>query len=85
MRNTHDWDTAIAFVFGASPEKEVGTDYTEVEISEGFRPFWVSLEDFIAGLEEKDGKMERYSGCFSNRRDLEIARYVLAREQLLKY
>lgn len=47
IRNTHDWDLSISFVFSALPEKDVGTNYTDDEIAVGFRPIWIRLEDFI--------------------------------------
>ena len=78
IRNNHDWDQAISFVFSASPEKEVGTNYMEDEIAEGFKPIWIKLEDFIAEQGKNDGKIESYSGCFSNRRDLEITKFFMA-------
>ena len=74
-RNTHSWGRDISYVFKVLPSKEVGTNYTEDEIDEGFKPIWVRLEDFIAEQESNEGKMESYSRCFSNRRDLLIAKY----------
>ena len=75
IRNTHDWDQDISYVFSAFPDKEVGTNYMDDEIAEGFKPIWIKLENFIAEQQNNEGKIESYSGCFSNRRDLEIARY----------
>lgn len=75
VRNTHNWDRDISYVFSALPDKEVGTKYMEDEIAEGFKPIWIKLEDFIAEQESNEGKIDSYSGCFSNKRDLEIARY----------
>lgn len=75
VRNDHDWDQDISFVFTAIPNKEVGTKYMEDEIDEGFKPIWIKLEDFIVEQEGNEGKIESYSGCFSNKRDLEIAKY----------
>ena len=75
IRNTHSWGRDISYVFKALPSKEVGTNYMEDEIDEGFKPIWIRLEDFITEQEKNEGKIESYSGCFSNRRDLEIARY----------
>lgn len=74
VRNHHDYDQSISFVFSALPEKEVGTNYMEDEIAEGFRPIWIRLEDFITEQASNEGKIESYSGCFSNRRDLLIAK-----------
>lgn len=75
IRNTHDWDLDISYVFSASPDKEVGTNYMDDEIAEGFKPIWIKLEDFINEQQSNEGKIENYSGCFSNKRDLEIARH----------
>ena len=75
IRNNHDYDQAISFVFSALMDKDVGTNYMEDEIAEGFRPIWIKLEDFITEQENNEGKIEKYSGCFSNKRDLEIAKY----------
>lgn len=75
IRNNHDYDQDVSFVFSALPDKDVGTKYMEDEIAEGFRPIWIKLEDFIAEQENNEGKIENYYGCFSNKRDLEIAKY----------
>lgn len=75
IRNTHSWGRDISYVFKASSSKEVGTHYMEDEKAEGFKPIWTSLDDFIAEQERNEGKIESYSGCFSNRRDLKIAQY----------
>ena len=77
-RNTHPWGRDISYVFKALPSKEVETHYMEDEKAEGFKPIWISLDDFIAEQEQNEGKIESYSGCFSNRRDLEIAKYFKA-------
>ena len=75
IRNDHDYDQDISFVFSALPDKDVGTKYMEDEIAEGFRPIWIKLEDFITKQESNEGKIDNYYGCFSNKRDLEIAKY----------
>ncbi len=75
IRNTHSWGRDISYVFKALPSKEVGTHYMEDEKAEGFKPIWISLDVFIAEQERNEGKIESYSGCFSNKRDLEIAEY----------
>ena len=80
IRNTHDWDQDISYVFSASPDQEVGTNYMDDEIAEGFKPIWIKIDDFIAEQQNNEGKIENYSGCFSNRRDLEIARYYKTME-----
>ena len=75
VRNTRDWVRYISYVFVAKPERDVGTKYMDDEIAEGFAPMWIKLEDIIAGLEADEGHIESYSGNFSNRRDLLIAKY----------
>ena len=45
------------------------------EAAEGFKPIWIKLTDFIAEQEQSEGYIESYSGNFSNRRDLSIAKY----------
>ena len=77
IRNTHDFDQCISFVFVARPGKNVGTNYMEDEIAEDFRPIWVKLEEFIEEKEKEldTKKPKSYSGNFSNKRDLEIAKY----------
>lgn len=74
-RNTHSWGKDISYVFKATPVKQVGTNYTDDEIAEGFESIWLSLKDFITKKEQYKGKIESYSGCFSDRRDLLIAKY----------
>ena len=74
IRNNHDYDQDVSFVFSALPDKDVGTKYMEDEIAEGFRPIWIKLEDFITEQESNEGKIDNYYGCFSNKRDLEIAK-----------
>ena len=74
-RNTHPWGKCVSYVFTAIPTNEVGTNYTEDEIAEGFKPVWMKLADFIAEQEQNEGHIESYSGCFSNRRDLSIAKF----------
>lgn len=75
IRNTHEFDQDISYVFSALPDKEIGTNYMDDEIAEGFKPIWISLDDFISEQEAREGKIENYSGCFATRRDLEIVRY----------
>lgn len=75
IRNTREFDQDISYIFSASPDKEVGTNYMDDEIAEGFKSIWIKLEDFIIEQESNEGKIKNYSGCFSNRRDLEIAKY----------
>lgn len=75
IRNTHEFDQDISYVFSALPDKEIGTNYMDDEIAEGFKPIWISLDDFISEQEAREGKIENYSGCFATRRDLEITKY----------
>lgn len=75
VRNKHDWDKDFTYVFMASPEKQAETNYMEDEEAEGFKPIWIKLDEFIAKKEGRKGKIDNYSGCFSDRRDLLIARY----------
>ncbi len=82
VRNKHNNDQHVSFVFSASTKENIGTDYMEDEIAEGFKPIWIGLDDFIFEMERLDGKTENYSGCFSGRRDLEVAKYY--REMNLK-
>ena len=75
VRNKHDWDKDFTYVFKASPEEQAETNYMEDEEAEGFKPIWIKLDEFIAKKEGRKGKIDNYSGCFSDRRDLLIARY----------
>lgn len=75
IRNSHEWDQDISFVFSALPDREVGTKYTKDEVAECFKPIWIKLKNFIIKQENTEGKIESYSGCFSNKRDLLIAKY----------
>lgn len=74
-QNNHDWNKAISYVFSASLGKEVGTNYTEDESADCFRPIWMPLDHFIAEKEKLKNKDNSYSGYFSDRRDLEIAKF----------
>ena len=74
-RNAHPWGKDISYVFKAIPIKQVGTNYMEDEIAEGFQPIWLRLKDFITEKERRKAEIKSYSGCFSDRRDLLIAKY----------
>ena len=74
-RNTRSWEKYVSYVFTAKPAKEVGTNYMEDEVAEGFKPIWIKLTDFITKQKQNEGHIESYSGCFSNRRDLSIAKF----------
>ncbi len=76
VKNAYDWDKSISFVFKAKPEKEVGTEYTEEEKAEGFKPIWIKPDDFMARQKEEDLEVKSYGGHFSVRRDLMIAQYL---------
>ena len=76
IQNNHDWDKAISYVFSASSRKEIGTNYTEDKNADVFRPIWMALNHFIIEKEKIKNKANSYSGCFSNKRDLEIAKYL---------
>ena len=75
IQNNHDWNKAISYVFSASLGKEVGTKYTEDENIDGFKPIWMTLDTFIIEKEKIKDKDNSYSGYFSDRRDLEIAKF----------
>lgn len=53
IRNTHEFDQDISYVFSALPDKEIGTNYMDDEIAEGFKPIWISLDDFIPEQEAR--------------------------------
>ena len=78
-QNHHDWNKAISYVFSASLGKEVGTNYAEDESVDDFRPIWMTLDQFIAEKEELKNKANSYSGYFSDKRDLEIAKFFRAK------
>ena len=81
MQNPYSWGCSVSFVFKATSDRQVGTRYMDYEIAEGFEPFWIAFDDFIAKQASKEGKIESYGKCFSNRRDLEIARYFKEHSQ----
>ena len=78
-QNNHDWNKAVSYVFSASLGKEVGTNYTEDENADDFRPIWMTLDQFIVEKEELKNRANSYSGYFSDRRDLEIAKFFKAK------
>lgn len=82
LRNHHSWDRSQSYVFTASTDQAVGTDYMADEIAEGFQPTWLELPDLIAAFEKSEGKIESYSGCFANRRDLKVAKYYASIQNL---
>ena len=82
-QNTHEWDRYVSFVFSASLDKYVGTNYVGDEIGEDFKPIWMEVGDFIAE-KQKDAKNKKYSGYFSDKRDLEIVKYYCENDMLVK-
>ena len=83
-RNAHDWERGISFVFKASPTRKVGTKYMPDEIEEGFTPIWINFDDFIKIQAQREGHIQSYSGNFSNRRDLAIAKYYTPKYKVSK-
>lgn len=77
IRNQHDWRRDISFTFKAVATKNVGTNYMEDEIAEGFTPIWMNIREVEQELSKNEGHIESYSGNFSNRRDLMIVKSVL--------
>lgn len=75
IQNNHDWNKAISYVFSASAEKEIGVNYTEDENADGFKPIWMTLDNFIIEKEKMKNETNSYSGRFSDKRDLEIAKF----------
>lgn len=75
VQNNHDWSRAISYVFSASVGKEIGTKYTEDENADDFKPIWMTLDNFIIEKEKIKDKANSYSGHFSDKRDLEIAKF----------
>ena len=76
-RNIHNWRKSITFAFIAKIEKEVGTDYTDDEIAEGFGPVWIKLNEALNIFRNTEGKIASYSGNFSNCRDLTIVESLI--------
>ncbi|MBQ3353433.1 NUDIX hydrolase [Candidatus Saccharibacteria bacterium] len=70
----------ISYVYIATPESEVGTNYTSEEVFEGFIPVWEDL-DFIIDFKKKHLKELRknepqnYGGAFVTLRDLNLLKY----------
>mgnify|MGYP000017861932 CR=1 FL=1 len=78
--NIHNWKKSITFAFVAKIEKEVGTDYTDDEIAEGFEPSWIKVDEALSIFSNAEGKIASYSGNFSNRRDLILIKSLIRRE-----
>lgn len=79
-RNAHNWRKSITFAFIAKTEKEVGTDYTDDEITEGFEPVWIKVNEALNIFSHAEGKIASYSGNFSNRRDLTIVKSLISQK-----
>lgn len=71
-QNVHPWNEIISFVFIAKTEREVGTSYTDEEISEGFKPIFVNLEEAVKDFHNQARKTNDYSGRFASWRDSTI-------------
>ena len=80
--NKHSWTTAVSFVYLSKALENVGTNYMEDEIAEGFAPIWVSLDKAIKAKEDEFQKLlddkSSYSGTFSSYRDLSILKFYQA-------
>ena len=83
IRNQRPQKHDISFVFEARAVKNIGTNYMDDEVEEGFKPVRIKIEDLVTELSKDEGKIQSYNGCFSNRRDLEIAKYYAARKRSL--
>lgn len=77
VRNEHDWKRDISFNFRAIATENVGTNYMEDELAEGFVPIWANINEVAEELGKNEGHIKSYSGNFSNRRDLEIIKSVI--------
>ena len=77
VRNEHDWKRDISFNFRAIATENVGTNYMEDELAEGFVPIWANINEVAEELSKNEGHIKSYSGNFSNRRDLEIIKSVI--------
>ena len=76
-RQPHDWNHSISFVFTAKPTREVGTNYTPGEITEGFEPIWLDPVEALQSFESSEGHIADYAGNFSNRRDLILTQTII--------
>lgn len=77
VRNEHNWKRDISFNFKAFATENVGTNYMEDEVAEGFVPIWANINEVAEKLSKNEGHIKSYSGNFSNRRDLEIIKSVI--------
>ena len=80
--NKQSWTTAISFVYLSKALENVGTNYMEYEIAEGFAPIWANLDEAIKDKEAELQKLldnkSSYSGAFSSYRDLSILKFYQA-------
>lgn len=80
--NKQSWTTAISFVYLSKALENVGTNYMEYEIAEGFAPIWANLDEAIKDKEAELQKLldnkSSYSGTFSSYRDLSILKFYQA-------
>ena len=80
--NKHSWTTTISFVYLSKALENVGTNYMEYEIAEGFAPIWANLDEAIKDKEAELQKLldnkSSYSGTFSSYRDLSILKFYQA-------
>lgn len=79
IQNKHNWKRSITFAFTAKTEKEVGTDYTDDEVTEGFEPLWANIDEVLSIFNNAEGRIASYSGNFSNRRDLILVKSLKQR------
>ena len=69
-RDRRPFNRWVEFAFTAQTDEFVGTNYMDDEIAEGFTPVWLTVDKAVKIFESAEGKIENYSGNFSNRRDL---------------
>lgn len=72
VQNIHPWSKSISFIYTAKTYREVGTNYTDEKIQEGFRPVFLDPEEAIKRFHNQTKNIDNYSGYFANRRDLTI-------------
>ena len=63
------------FVYTANAGENVGTNYTNEEIEDGFTPIWMDIEAVIQEIEEAEKQPKSYNGTFATRRDLILMRF----------
>ncbi len=66
-----EWDLKqISYCFHGKIISKGEPDFTEKELSQGFKIIWLSLDDAISKIETD--KPENYEGSFIKKRDLEF-------------